>query len=68
MATATKTAKTEARSFRVGCKTRGDSDWAYNGLRFATKEEAEAYGRDLFSRWTALEKWEVHESEEEPNR
>ncbi len=58
----------EPKSWKVGCKTRGDSDWAYNGLRFATKEEAEAYGSELFCRWTALEHYEAHPSEDEPNR
>ena len=54
-------------SYKVGCKTRGDSDWAYNALRFATREEAETYGADLFSRWTALREYEVHASEDAPN-
>jgi hypothetical protein len=28
--------------------------WTGNALRFATKEEAEAYARDLYSRWTSV--------------
>lgn len=56
------------KSFKVGCKTKSDTEWAYNGLRFATREAAESYGGDLYSRWTALDKYEVHESEDEPNR
>ena len=28
-----------------------DGQWAGNALRFATKEEAEASGRELLSRW-----------------
>ncbi len=55
-------------SWKVGCKTRGDTNWAYNGLRFATREAAEAYGRDLYGRWTALESWEAHQDDEAPNR
>jgi len=30
--------------------------WAGNGLRFSTKQEADRYGSDLFSRWTAVRK------------
>jgi hypothetical protein len=56
------------RSYKVGCKTRGDSEWAYNALRFATREQAEEYGADLYSRWTALDQYEVHESDDDPNR
>lgn len=28
--------------------------WAGNALRFATQEEADAYGRDLMGRWFAV--------------
>lgn len=28
-----------------------------NGLRFATRDEAEAYARELFSRWTLVREW-----------
>jgi hypothetical protein len=31
-------------------------NWTTNALRFATKEEAEQYGRDLHWRWTAMPK------------
>ncbi len=55
------------KSFKVGCKSKGDLTWAYNGLRFATKEEASAYGRDLYSRWMGLDKYEVHASSEPVN-
>lgn len=34
----------------------------YNGLRFATADETEAYGRDLYSRWIALKRFEVRRS------
>lgn len=30
-----------------------------NGLKFDTVELAEAYAKDLFSRWTAVRKWRV---------
>lgn len=31
-----------------------DDKWYDNATRFETKEEAEAYARDLESRWTAV--------------
>ena len=33
--------------------------WTGNGMTFDTKAEAEAYARDLFSRWTAVREWRV---------
>lgn len=39
-----------------------------NALRFATKEEAEAYAKDLFSRWTAVKEYRVVESADPVNR
>jgi hypothetical protein len=33
--------------------------WACNALRFDSKAEAEAYGRDLAARWTAVREWRV---------
>jgi hypothetical protein len=54
-------------SYKVGVKTRGDQDWASNGLRFATREIATEYGHDLFMRWTAVEDWAVLDSEEPVN-
>jgi hypothetical protein len=42
-------------------------DWAYYGLRFATAEEAETYGLDLFHLFPRLETYEVHESDEPVN-
>jgi len=38
--------------------------WYGNGLRFATKEEAEANVRDLASRWTAVRDWRIVECED----
>lgn len=55
-------------SYKVGVKTPGDRDWAYNGMRFPTAEEAESYGKDLAWRWTAVQSYEVHPSEDAPNR
>jgi hypothetical protein len=55
-------------SFKVGCKTRGDVNWAYNSLRFVTREQAAAYAEGLFMRWTALDSYAIHESDDAPNR
>ena len=55
-------------SFKVGCKTAEDKNWAYNALRFATQDQAVEYGKDLYRRWTLLREWEVHPSDEEPNK
>jgi hypothetical protein len=56
------------KSWKAGVKTSGDRDWVYNGLRFKTKEEAEAYVSDLSMRWTAVQETHVEQSDEEPNR
>lgn len=55
-------------SFKVGVKTGNDTDWSYNALRFKTEAEAQRYGEDLFSRWTAVKEFAVHPSEDAPNR
>ena len=41
--------------------------WYGNQLRFATKKEAEAYARDLHSRWTAVRETRVVESTDPVN-
>jgi hypothetical protein len=33
--------------------------WCGNGIKFETVKAAEAYALDLFSRWTAVQKWRV---------
>jgi hypothetical protein len=38
-----------------------------NGLRFATKGEAERYAKDLMYRWTLVREWRVVESDEPVN-
>ena len=57
-----------AKSYKVACKTKSDTEWCYNGMRFSTKEEAWEWGNNLYMRWTALDKWEVHPSDDEPNQ
>ena len=51
-------------SYKVAVKIAGEPGWSYNALRFATKEEADLFGRDLFSRWMLMEKYEVQSSNE----
>jgi len=46
-------------AFRVDCAVRGESRYASNALTFADAEDAEAYARDLYSRWTMLQAWRV---------
>jgi hypothetical protein len=41
--------------------------WAGNGLRFATKEEAEANVANLFMRWTSVRETRVVESDDPVN-
>lgn len=41
---------------------------AYNSLRFATREEAETYAKDLFMRWTQPSAWMVCGSADPVNR
>jgi hypothetical protein len=38
-----------------------------NGLRFATRREAETYARDLANRWTLVSEWRVVESDDAVN-
>ena len=57
------------RSYAAEVQTAGDGDaWTGNGLRFATREEAETYAKDLFSRWTAVKAFRVVESADPVNR
>jgi len=39
-------------------------EWAGNGLRFATHEEAYAWGRDLWERWVLVTDTRVVESDD----
>lgn len=46
----------------------GNSEkWSGNGLRFATREEAEANVADLFSRWMLVKETRVVESSDPVN-
>ena len=54
-------------SFAAYFKTKGDSTFATNELRFATKQEAEAYARNLFMRWLGASEWKVEPHTDAPN-
>lgn len=44
-----------------------ETSWNTNALVFATEEEAEAYARDLFSRWMGAQDWRVVDVDKEVN-
>jgi hypothetical protein len=43
------------------------NEWAGNGLRFVTREEALQSGQDLMARWMLVEAFRADESEEPAN-
>jgi hypothetical protein len=49
-------------SFKVAVIVSGETKPSYNGLRFATREEAEKNGRDLANRWILVNSFTVEES------
>ena len=49
--------------YKVEVMVAGDGKWYSNGLTFDTKEQAEAYGVDLFCRWTQTTEYRVVEVE-----
>ena len=54
-------------SYKVEVLVSGETTWASNALRFATTQEAEIYGKDLFRRWLAVKEWRIAESDEAVN-
>ena len=54
-------------SYKVEVLVAGETTWANNALRFATTEEAEIYGKDLFRRWLLVKEWRIVESDEAVN-
>jgi hypothetical protein len=56
------------RSYKVEVIADGSGTWCSNALRFATAEEADAYGTDLASRWTLVREWRVVATTDEVNR
>ena len=47
-------------TYKVAVKVRGKEGWSYNSLRFPTIPDAEAYARNLASRWKEEKDWEIH--------
>jgi hypothetical protein len=54
-------------SFAVEVIADGSGQFVGNGMRYATREEAEASARDLAWRWTLVREWRVVESSDEVN-
>jgi hypothetical protein len=54
------------KSFKVEVQADSTRQWSGNLLRFATEQEAEAYARDLWSRWSAVRQYRVVRVDEEP--
>jgi len=45
--------------YRVDVEAAGETTWASNARRFASRGEAEEYARDLAARWTLMVGWRV---------
>jgi hypothetical protein len=58
----------EKRSYAAQVIADSTGEWVGNGLRFATKAEADAYVLDLQWRWTAVRDTRVVESQDPVNR
>jgi hypothetical protein len=54
-------------SFKPGVFVSGESQPVFNGVRFATRDEAEQYGHDLAGRWILVERTVVEESDDPVN-
>ncbi len=48
--------------FKAEVQVVNDSKWYGNRLLFNTREKAEEYAKDLFSRWLSTTKWRVIEA------
>lgn len=56
------------RSFVAEVIADNSGQWVTNALRFATRDEAEDYAKDLYSRWTAVREYRVVPSSDPVNR
>ena len=56
-----------SKSWKPEVQTFGDPKYYDNALRFATKEEAETYARNLSRRWMLVENWRAVESDDPVN-
>jgi hypothetical protein len=50
-------------SYKAEVVADSSGNWVGNGLAFASRDEAEAYARDLAFRWSAVRKWRAIESD-----
>lgn len=55
-------------SFKAEVIADNSGEWVANGLRFQTAEAAEAYAKDLFSRWMAVREYRVVPSKDPVNQ
>jgi hypothetical protein len=60
--------KTILRSWKVEVIADSSGQWATNGCRYATEEDARLSAIDLASRWYAVREWRVAPSEDEVNQ
>lgn len=55
-------------SWKAEVQVKGEGErWHDNALRFATKVEAVAYAKDLYSRWTLTTDYRASESDDVVN-
>lgn len=54
-------------NFKPSVSTDGGATFDENALTFATREEAEAYAKDLMARWPLVTDWRVVKSEQPVN-
>ena len=54
-------------SYKVEIREKGEQSFCSNGIRLPDVEQAEAYAKDLWSRWMSAEEWRVAPSEDQPN-
>lgn len=54
-------------SFKVEVIADSSGQWAGNGMRYSTRENAEQSAKDLASRWMLVREWRVVESEDPVN-
>ena len=51
-------------SYKAEVLADDSGQWVSNALRFPTRERAEEYAKDLFSRWTSVREWRVVDSQD----
>ena len=53
------------KTYKAEVKVVGDEKWYSNALIFESREKAEVYAKDLFSRWSSTMDWRVVTKESE---